>query len=379
MENSDSKVLAWHLTRQGAEQMREVVSAAPMTRLVGLESSPEGFERKAFQLQPDILLVEYVSDQAGLAEVLERLRRSTPRAAVVALSASRDAQDILRAMRLGVREYLIEPLTVQAWSEAVQRLRRQVQASHRPSGRLLGVMGVKGGVGTSHLAINLAWVLSQNHGRHVALADLNLAGGELAFLLDLTPSRDMIDVARHFERIDALFFDGLMTEVAPGLRLLAAPSDLVAAEEINPEHVSAALDHLLGAHDVVIVDLPNLLTETSLLAWDRCELVFLVLEPTLVGLKAAQRLLSLSERLGHDAHKLAPVVNRADAKGSVPAGELKRVLNRKIVAWLPNDSKAIMASGNVGRPVLRESPRSGWSKGVVSLTERLVKAWEDGK
>ena len=115
--------------------------------------------------------------------------------------------------------------------------------------------------------------------------------------------------------------------------------------------------------------------QVSLLALDRCELVLLVMEPTLVGLKAAKRLVALSEQLGHGPEKIAPVVNRADAKGSVPAGEVKRVLDRKVAAWLPNDSKSIMEAGNAGRPVLRDRPRVSWSKTVIKLADGLMKSW----
>ncbi len=374
MSETASQVLALHLTRSGAERLREMVSSSPMARLIGLEASAEEFERKAIQLQPDVLLVEYLAEDHGLPDLLERLRRSVPRGAVVALANSREPDEILKAMRLGVREYLVEPAGETAFNDAVLRLLRQGSTSGQPRAVVLAVMGVKGGVGGSHLAVNLAWAFSQSLGQRVALADLDLSGGDLALLLDVEPMRDLTNVASEFTRLDAVLMDSLLTEVAPGLRLLAAPVDPVAAEGVTAQHVGRALDHLADAHSVVILDLSSHLSEVSLLAQDRADMIILVVEPTVVGLKSARRLLHLGERLGHNASKWCLVVNRDGAKGCVPRAEVQRALGKQALAFLPNDSQIIMESSNAGRPVLRDWPRAKWSKEVMSLAKHLLDA-----
>jgi pilus assembly protein CpaE len=375
LTDSASQVLALHLTRQGGERLRELVSSAPMARLAGLESVAEDFERKAVQQQPEVLLVEYDAGHAGLADLLERLRRSAPRAAVVAWSASKDPEAILKAMRLGVREYLVEPGASQEFNDAVLRLARLTLVSGQPAGRIIAIAGVKGGVGGSHLAVNLAWALSQGQGLRVALMDLDLGGGDLALLLDLEPTRDLTDVVSEFNRLDSVLMDSLMTEVAPGLRLLAAPGDPVAAETIGPEHLSRALDHLADAHAVVIMDLSSHLDEVSLSALERAHQILLVVEPTVVGLKNARRLRSLHERLGLATSKVSLVVNRDGARGCIERSEVARILGGEILAYLPNDSEVLMEAGNAGRPALREWPRAKWSKAVRAM----AKAMGDGQ
>ncbi|MGD8562825.1 MAG: AAA family ATPase [Desulfarculaceae bacterium] len=372
MVESGSQVLALCLSRQSADSMRTMVVEAPMAKLAGLELSTRDFERKALQLQPDILLVEYDNQKQEITELLERLRRSVPRGSVVAVGDSMETQDILQAMRLGVREYLPQPATGQSFNEAVLRLLRQTQVAGLPSGRLIAVAGVKGGVGTSHLAVNLAWGLSQGSGERVALVDLDLSGGDLSALLDVVPERDLNDVAANFNRLDAVLMSSLLTEVAPGLRLLAAPLDPVAAEGINAEHVDRALDYIADDHSLVIMDVSNRLDEVTLLAHDRADLLMVVLEPTVVGLKAARRLLDLSERLGRAPEKVAVIVNRDSSKGGLPHREVEKVLDHQVLAWLPNDSKVLMEAGNSGRPVLRDWPRAKWSKAVAKLAPYLL-------
>ena len=78
VSNNDPQVLAYHLTRQGGERLRQLVAGAPKANLLGLESAVEEFERKALQLQPEVLLVEFDPDEKGISELLGRLRRGGP-------------------------------------------------------------------------------------------------------------------------------------------------------------------------------------------------------------------------------------------------------------------------------------------------------------
>jgi len=369
----DSQILALQLTKQGGERVRALAAASPFVKLLSIESSLEEFERKALQIRPQVLLVEYDPENRGLIDLLERLRISVSGSAVVALSNSKEPEHIIRAVRLGVREYLAEePDSIQAFKEAILRIRMPTQVSEEPKGRLFGVIGSKGGVGTSHLAINLAWAFSQVMGQRVALVDLDMSGGNEAFLLDLEPKRDWTDVAQNFERLDAVLLDSLLLEVAPGFRLLAAPDDPVEAEEVRPNHVGAALDFLARSHAFVVIDLGSGLDDLNLVAIDRCEQMLMVLEPTVVGLKAAARLVSLSQRLGHEKERIRPLVNRADSRGSILPREVEAVLNREVVAWLPNQYPALAEAANIGRPVLSIDSKCKWSKAVMELATKLA-------
>jgi len=368
MTASESQVLALHQTRQGAERLRELVGGSPVARLAGLESSPQAFEQKALKTQPHILLVELGQSINGLGDLLERLRRTVPRGSVVAVAPSQDPEQILTAMRLGVREYLAEPVPATAFNDAILRLARQSRSAGQPSGQVLAVMGVKGGVGTSHLALNLAWSFSRDPSMgRVALVDLDLYSGDLAVLMDKEPKRDLSDVAANFDVLDAMLVESLLIEVAPGFRLLAAPSDPVAAEDIRPEHLGRALDHLVDSHTLAVLDLPTRLDEPALMALDRADAVLLVVEPTVVGLTGARRFLGLANRLGHSQDKIHLVVNRDGAKGCLQRAEVERVLARRPLAYLPNDSALILKAVNAGSPALRDWPKAKWSKSVEEL------------
>ena len=211
------------------------------------------------------------------------------------------------------------------------------------------------------------------------MVDLDLGGGDMAFLLDQKPQRDLTDVAINFDRLDNMFMESILSEVSPGLRLLAAPQDPVAAEDISSAHVERSLERLTDLCNHVVIDLPSRLDETGLMVLDRSELVLLVLEPTVVCLKAARRLLNLAERLVQQTNRLKLVVNRDGAKGCLPPTEVRRALGREVLAFLPNDSVNLMEAANAGRPVVSDRPRAKWSKSVQRLAEEMGKAGEGEK
>ncbi|MCF8032503.1 MAG: P-loop NTPase [Desulfarculaceae bacterium] len=379
MSSHDPQVLAFHLSKQGGERLRSMVQGAHLGTLLGLESAAEEFERKAVQLQPEVMLVEFNPDEAGMSEMLTRLRRHVPRGAVVAWAQTLAPEALLLAMRLGVREYLPAEADGSSFAEAVQRLLAGLGTGDQEQGHLLGVMGVKGGVGTSSLALSLAWVASQSTSARVALVDLDLASGDLAALVDLEPNRSMLQVAQEYDRLDSLLMDSLMAEVAPGLRLLAAPGDAVAAEEIKGAHVERALGLLLSDHSLVVADLPPRVDEACLAALDRAKLLLLVTEPTILGLRAAKRTVELCRNLGREGDSVAVVINRAGAKQCVSPKELERVLKLKPMAVLPNETQVLMEAANAGRPATRDWPRAKWSKAVSALAGQLFNGNGDGK
>lgn len=369
MVGNEAQVLAWHQTRQGAERLKELVSGSAISRLAGLESSPEKLRQQAEELQPDVILLELNDNISGLMNMLDQLRRVSPRSWPIVLSQNKDPDMILKAMRMGVREFMVEPCSGQEFNDAVLRLRRADQAPGAAAGFLISLMGAKGGVGTSHICLNLAWALSQNLGHTVALVDLDLAGGDLAYLLDLEPDRNLADVSQNIERLDAMFMENLLSEVADNLHLLGAPPDPVVAEEVRAEHVERGLQHLADAHQFLVMDLPSRIDEVTLTALDQSDMVIMVLEPTLVGLKAARRTLGLSKRLGHDQSKVHLVVNRFGSKSSLAKKDVEKALGRDVMAWLDNDSRTLLEAGNAGRPALVGWPRSPWCKQVIKLSE----------
>ena len=141
----------------------------------------------------DMLLLELneLRPHQTFARVRELLG-STPELEVFLTASRIDPQLLLEAFRVGVKEFLSQPLTRQEVEPALarfeERFNAKVAGSDRQFGRVVSVIGARGGVGVSTVTTNMATSVQQvSKGEPVALMDLDLHGGDLGLFLDLHP------------------------------------------------------------------------------------------------------------------------------------------------------------------------------------------------
>jgi pilus assembly protein CpaE len=186
---------------------------------------------------------------------------------------------------------------------------------------VLATFSLRGGVGCSTLAVNLAVALAQLWGQPTALVDLSLANGQCALMLGLPNHRSWTALTRQLP--DSLDEVGLQKALMPhrsGVYLLAAPHHPEEAETVTGAYVARALELLSGLFPYVVIDLGHDFGENSLAALDVAQLVLLMLSPDLAAVQSGTRALSIFEKLRYPANKVQPVFN-----GALPHAGLSRI------------------------------------------------------
>src|SRR5262249_5229666 len=146
---------------------------------------------------------------------------------ILAVSGRNDGQSILKALRAGAKEFLTQPVVLEELLTALQRLR---QSRTTPDGQpsngttkteslVVAVVGSRGGVGCTTLAVNLGCDLAQTKDYNVALIDLDLALGDADVALDLMPDYTLADVAMNVDRLDMTFLRRSLCKHATGLSI----------------------------------------------------------------------------------------------------------------------------------------------------------------
>lgn len=325
--------------------------------------------------RPDLLVVETPSPEDFLA--LEQLAFAHPEIDVLLIAPDRDPEFLLRAMRAGVREVLPAPASPDALLAALRRqLRKQAGAAPQPAaslGELLAVVSCKGGSGATFVAANLAHLLAAGGRRRVALIDMNLQFGDAAlFLSSQTPPSHVADVARNIARLDAELLRSAMSEVGPGLWVLAAPDDPAQATDVTPLQVRAILQQAQESFDYVVVDVGRSLTSLSLQVLDLADQVLAVLQLTLPFIRDGKRLREVFRSLDYPADKIHWIVNRYQKDSQFSVEDLKRTLGISQVSTLPNHYAAVAASVNQGLPVHSIAPNSSIARALRELSDRIA-------
>src|ERR1700693_2893967 len=178
---------------------------------------------------PEVVLLDLSpTDPGPKFEYAVFIHRLSPAIRIVACSELQepDSALLMRAMRYGVREFLRMPVDVSHLREVLLRF-EQDRGTVTPVGvkKLIAVIGAKGGVGTTTVAVNLSVQLAQISRKRVVLLDFARPMGHATLMLDLQPKFTLRDAAQNFDRLDSHLLDGLMTQHKSGLAVLAGIAD----------------------------------------------------------------------------------------------------------------------------------------------------------
>src|SRR5262245_58095464 len=226
------------------EPLRNLLLGVETVWLEAECSRYESFIDVARQSAPDLVVVSLDADHAKAMQLIAQLGVEFPGLPILAVSGRNDGQSILQALRSGAKEFLTQPVVLEELLLALQRLKAAVGANGAPNTNgagkveslVVAVVGSRGGVGSTSLAVNLGCCLAQNKHHNVALVDLDLALGDADVALDLIPDYTLADVALNIDRLDMTFLRRSLCKHPTGLSLLPHPVQMEDIALIHEDH-----------------------------------------------------------------------------------------------------------------------------------------------
>jgi len=206
---------------------------------------------------PQVLVVDITGIELPL-DAMQRLSEVCEPGVEVLVVGERNDIALYRSLaRMGVAEYVFKPLTYEILSDILARVTSGgIQQRDQKLGKLVNVLGVRGGVGASTLAASLAWHLSETVGRRVALVDFDIAFGNAAMLLDSPPNHAFYEALETSERVDMLLLERATTKVTERLFLCSAMEPIDASSRVTGAAFHTIVSLLRQRFHYVISDLP---------------------------------------------------------------------------------------------------------------------------
>lgn len=311
----------------------------------------------------------------------ERLRVSRPHVGVILVRARIDAKLLSDAIRSGVREVVNarELAGINAAARHAQELAMRMlsvsgddyEADEHGRATIITVFSAKGGCGKTTLSTNLAAALADGGRREVCVVDLDLAFGDVAIAMQLFPTHTISDAVSLEDTLDQSGVASLLTQHSPGLRVLSAPVEPGLAENIPVSLVSRLLTIMREMFDYVIVDTPPAFTDQVLAAFDASDLAVLLATLDIPALKNLKLSLETLELLNYPKDKIRLILNRADSKVGLDAGEVEKTLRAPISALIPS-SRAVPAATNRGVPIVTDQPHHPVSLAIIGFVEQHI-------
>jgi pilus assembly protein CpaE len=329
---------------------------------------------EALAADEDLDLVVIGADvDAGLAFDLASAQRIVRPALGVLLLRNRLHTGLLRdAMLAGIRE-VVPSNDHSALAEACRRsqaLSDQVRGGRsvrKATGQVVTVFSAKGGAGKTTISTNLAVVLAQTPGRRVCLLDLDLAFGDVAIAMQLSPTRTVAE-AVGLSTLDEVAVKPLITQHPSGLDTILAPAEPGAAERIPGALIGDLLKVLKTMYDVVVVDTPPALNDHVLAAFDQSDHFVLLATLDVPALKNLKLTLETLDMLRYPRDRYHVVLNRSDAKVGLTVRDVQSTLRTEIAAEIPS-SRAVPASINRGVPIVLDEPMHPVSTAIRQFAE----------
>jgi pilus assembly protein CpaE len=323
---------------------------------------------------PELLIVDLggvalpVSEIHNLAEVCE------PGVTVIAIGDRNEVglyRDLLQA---GVTDYIVKPLTAPLLQKALNARSHagEPAAIHHKLGTTVAFVGARGGVGTTTLAVNLAWHLAERQHRRVALVDLDLHNGECAMALNIKATPGLREALSNPSRIDSILLERVMAPVGHRLFVLSAEEPLRDNIEFTPEAVDTLVKALRQQFHYVVLDVPRVSAHPYFKALDPADFRIVVADQTLRSARDAVRLREALGDGGDGKHRNLLVINREGEGGryAITLEEMQNILQLRPKTVVPFQPAWFAPAADNSMPVAA-ARRGKFGAAIADLAQEL--------
>jgi pilus assembly protein CpaE len=313
------------------------------------------------QVQPDLVVLDVIMPELTGYEVCRRLRQKPGFAQlpIMMLTSNDSVEERISGLEAGADDYMSKPFQVPELQARVKALLRRAApaAPQQPGrqGKVIAVVSLRGGVGASTLSANLADGLAQLWGAPTALADLVLASGQAALMLNLPLRHTWADLAHApLGEIDADIVGSVLLTHACGARVLAASSRPEESELITPDKLAHVVALLRARHDYVVLDLPHDFSDITLAGLDAADQVLALMAPELASVRAMACALDVFDKLDYSPDRVKIVLNASFERGVLARKDIEGALRRPVALTLPYIPDHLVSAINRGVPPVIE-------------------------
>jgi len=351
------------------------------TKLGAEEAVPEEIAKRA-----RVIVIEVCTDRpASLARLL-RLHHDNPSVAVIAAVRNATVPTMQALLRAGVKDVIALPLVRDDLETMLDRMREEIERSAAqtvPTGKVVSIIKSVGGVGATALLTQAAALYAKREGDRgfqACLFDLDLQGGNAATHLGISPALTVSELLDAGKRLDSGVLASVAAEHASGLRIVAAPTDLMPTDTVGTDQICDIVHLATAEYRTVFLDLPSDWTNWSLSLVAQSDVVFLIVELSIASLRQAQRQLALLLKLGVASEKVQVVVNRVEKRlfQQINLKDASDTIGRQIGLSVTNDFSLMNTALNRGVMIGDIKSKSAVSRDLNKLLDAIDMLLERG-
>lgn len=273
---------------------------------------------------PRLLVVDIAGLDEPEKQVRELIEVCDSGTGIVAVGDRNDIVLYRNLRQIGVTEYFFMPLVRSLVTKAFNSV---LTGNHNEraarTGKLIHVLGLRGGVGATTLAVRSAWHLSESRQRPLAFVDLDLYGGDAALQMNVVPNNALNEALEHPERVDDLFLERGIIHVSKRFDMLASLEPLDAPLDFAEDAFLSLLETLLYRYRYVFVDMPPTRAQGMMRVMHMPGTLLLVSDGRLISARDVAR---WREKIGPNTPERTTlhILNKNGAEGSLSLSDFSR-------------------------------------------------------
>jgi pilus assembly protein CpaE len=319
---------------------------------------------KVSATKPDVIIVDLRLPDISGHDILERLRRDTEfsNIPVIVITAKNELGDKLKAFELGADDYLIKPFQPE---ELVARMRilarrgramkivSEMEKSDETLTTIVAVHSLRGGVGTTSVAVNLALAFNQIWAKSTLLIDAVLSAGQVAMMLNAKPRftwEDFVDI--EIKNIDEDLIENIAGKHSSGLSFIAAPRSPIALDTFSDEFWQIVLAKLAKQYEFIVIDTAHDFADITIQMLNSASNIVLALAPEMSSLRAAMSAMDIYDKLGFPPERIKLLLNSNSSIAGIRPAQIEKVLGHPVDFIIPYEPDEVIRAVNFGEPFL---------------------------
>jgi pilus assembly protein CpaE len=361
---------------QSAGEDRRLNKAHLKIQMGGMAAAIEAYRSAP---TPNVIMLEADGRSDILAGLDQLATVCDPGSRVVVIGRINDVTLYRELVRRGISDYVIAPVNTLDVVRSICNLFSAPEA--KSVGRIIAVVGAKGGVGASTIAHNVAWAIARDLAMDSVVADLDLAFGTAGLDYNQDPPQGIADAVFSPDRIDTAFIDRLLSKCTDHLSLLAAPATLERVYDFGADAFDAIFDTLRTTMPCIVLDVPHQWSGWTKRALVGADDILIVAAPDLANLRNTKNMFDLLKSARPNDRMPLYCLNQVGVpkRPEINAGEFAKAIESQPIAAVPFEPQMFGSAANNGQMIAEISANHRTTEIFLQIAQRLTGRGETKK
>src|ERR1700723_45968 len=354
---------------QSAGEDRRLGKAHLKIQMGGMAAAIEAYRTAP---TPNVIILETEGRSDILAGLDQLATVCDPGTRIVVIGRVNDVTLYRELVRRGVSDYVIAPVKALDVVRSVCGLFSAPEA--KAVGRIIAIVGAKGGVGASTIAHNVAWSIARDLALDSVVADLDLAFGTAGLDYNQDPPQGIADAVFSPDRVDTAFIDRLLSKCTDHLSLLAAPATLDRVYDFSADAFDAIFDSLRATVPCVVVDVPHQWTGWTKQTLVSADDILIVAAPDLANLRNTKNLYDFLKAARPNDQRPLYCLNQVGVpkRPEIKAADFAKALDDDPIAIIPFEPQLFGSAANNGQMIAEISANHRTADILRQLAQKLT-------